>query len=109
MTESFKIISLPFIDEDPFVDADDENEDSELVNLISQMRLQNAYSVKELEDSVPVCQELAGNQTWEEIFFTEIGPAAKRAAALNNHYDNEDETVKMMKMKKTRAMSNQIT
>ena len=91
LKESFEIISLPSFDEDPFVDADNENEDSELVNLISQMRLQNACSVEELiegEDSVPMC---ADNQTWEERFFTEIGPAAKRAAALNYHNDSEDD------------------
>ena len=93
LTESFEIISLPSFDEDPFVDADNENEDSELINLISQMRLQNACSVEELiegEDSVPVCQELADNQTWEERFFTEIGPAALKYQNDSEDYEDEE-------------------
>ncbi len=70
LTECFEILTLPSLEEDPFADCD-ENEDSELFSLISQTQPQNACSMGELiegKNNIPVCQELATDQTWEESF-----------------------------------------
>ena len=58
-------------DEDMFADCDCENNnDTELLSLISQVQLEGACSMEELnegENSIPVCREMT-EETWEERF-----------------------------------------
>ena len=61
MTKNFDVRSLPSTNEDPFADCDEEPIDTELADLISRTRLEDACSADELVDSedVPICAEVA--------------------------------------------------
>ena len=90
LDSKFELRSLDILNgDDPFEDCDVDGNDTELADLVSRVQVENSCSVKELihnEDDTPVCGEVT-DDTWDEAFFSELGPVAKQ---LNNKDDDID-------------------
>ena len=72
--------------EDPFEDCDIDSDDTELADLVTRVQVENSCSVKELihsEDGTPVCDEVS-DDTWDDAFFSELGPVIKQSHSKNN-------------------------
>ena len=90
LDSKFELRSLDILNgDDPFEDCDVDGNDTELADLVSRVQVENNCSVEELihnEDDTPVCGEVT-DDTWDEAFFSELGPVAKH---LNSKDDDID-------------------
>ena len=90
LDSKFELRSLDILNgDDPFEDCDVDGNDTELADLVSRVQVENSCSVEELihnEDDTPVCGKVT-DDTWDEAFFSELGPVAKQ---LNSKDDDID-------------------
>ena len=87
LDSEFELRSLDILNgEDPFEDCNIDGDDTELVDLVSRVQVENSCSVKELihsEDDISVCDEVS-DDTWDDAFFSELGPVIKQSNSKDN-------------------------